>query len=372
MMQISVPEAKVTRPIGRRSRRCWRRAIQTAAGWVQGLEQACSTRRSGFATRRSRRRRWTSRACTAAAQYLAFLDTYQQPTAVHQPDRTNDGLRRGAVGADQHAQLTPEPGVRGGAARAHRRGDRMARDDERPPTRSACCRAGNRATTSWPMAISPAMTCGRRRACARRSPMRRLAGPRGPARRRGRRWTRASRQRWTVRSRRRRRAGHIPPVLDRAAARTGQLLRGLSGPGAAAQIAGGQRDDGRGRARTWRRAYRPTSDGASLHDYLGFTVFQTELAAGETGRGRGPVRGARPHDLDGQGWEWDVAPFGDRASPSTWRRTARSRPTTWRSCATCSSRTTSNGGVEPARRRESGVAGAGAAHHRDRAPTDTA
>ncbi len=71
----------------------------------------------------------------------------------------------------------------------------------------------------------------------------------------------------------------------------------------------------------WARAHMvqglPTYDnGRSLHDYLGFSVFQTELAAGEASAAIAGLYAELLHttSTDG-GWEWDVAPFGYRGSP---------------------------------------------------------
>jgi hypothetical protein len=111
------------------------------------------------------------------------------------------------------------------------------------------------------------------------------------------------------------RVGHIPPVLDSgggqdwgnySAAYPVQVLTAGS-PAVAATMA-------------WVRAHMAEglatyAEGASLHDYLGFSVFQTELAAGDV---RDAVAGlyaelAHTTSTD-EGWEWDVAPFGTRAS----------------------------------------------------------
>jgi hypothetical protein len=60
----------------------------------------------------------------------------------------------------------------------------------------------------------------------------------------------------------------------------------------------------------------PTYDhGRSLHDYLGFSVFQTELAAGDVTDAVAGLYSELAHTTStDEGWEWDVAPFGDRAS----------------------------------------------------------
>ncbi|MGH2852867.1 MAG: hypothetical protein ACRDLF_01580, partial [Solirubrobacteraceae bacterium] len=111
------------------------------------------------------------------------------------------------------------------------------------------------------------------------------------------------------------RAGHIPPVLDAAggqdwgnygAAYPVQVLPAAS-PAVAATMA-------------WARAHTvqgvPTyAGGRSLHDYLGFSVFQTELAAGKTPEAIAGLYSELVHTTStDSGWEWDVAPFGYRGS----------------------------------------------------------
>jgi hypothetical protein len=60
----------------------------------------------------------------------------------------------------------------------------------------------------------------------------------------------------------------------------------------------------------------PTYDGGrSLHDYLGFSVFQTELAARDTVDAVAGLYSELVHTTStDSGWEWDVPPFGPRAS----------------------------------------------------------
>lgn len=55
--------------------------------------------------------------------------------------------------------------------------------------------------------------------------------------------------------------------------------------------------------------------GRSLHDYLGFPIFETELAAGEPAAAVAGLYAELAHTTSTyEGWEWDVAPFGTRAS----------------------------------------------------------
>jgi len=56
-------------------------------------------------------------------------------------------------------------------------------------------------------------------------------------------------------------------------------------------------------------------DGRELHDYLGFRIFQTELAAGDAADAIAGLYAELVHttSTDG-GWETGIAPFGGRAS----------------------------------------------------------
>jgi len=111
------------------------------------------------------------------------------------------------------------------------------------------------------------------------------------------------------------RAGHIPPVLDAAggqdwgnyyAAYPVQVL-GASTPAVRKTVA-------------WARSHMvqglPTYDnGKSLHDYLGFSIFQTELAAGDRSDAVAGLYAEIAHTTSTDaGWEWDIPPFGRRAT----------------------------------------------------------
>jgi hypothetical protein len=111
------------------------------------------------------------------------------------------------------------------------------------------------------------------------------------------------------------RAGHIPPVLDASggqdwgnyyAAYPVQVLA-PSSPAVRATL-------------TWARAHMvqglPTYDnGHSLHDYLGFSLFQTELAAGDATDAIAGLYAELVHTTStDSGWEWDIPPFGKRAT----------------------------------------------------------
>jgi hypothetical protein len=110
--------------------------------------------------------------------------------------------------------------------------------------------------------------------------------------------------------------GHIPPVLDATggqdwgnyyAAYPVQVLAPTS-VAVKATVA-------------WARAHMREglatyAKGTSLHDYLGFPIFQTELAAGETHDALAGFYSELAHttSTDG-GWEWTVPPFGSRSAP---------------------------------------------------------
>jgi hypothetical protein len=118
------------------------------------------------------------------------------------------------------------------------------------------------------------------------------------------------------------RAGYIPPALDASGGQDWgnyvasfpvQVISPLS-PWVTATIAHEQAHSAEG---------LPTYDnGASLHDYLGFGIFQTELAAGEQGNDPADVQAALEGfyaELDhttstDAGWEFNIQPYGNRSS----------------------------------------------------------
>ena len=111
------------------------------------------------------------------------------------------------------------------------------------------------------------------------------------------------------------RVGHIPPVLDASAGQdwgnynAAYPVQVLPASSAAVDA-----------TMAWARAHMaeglPTyDDGKSLHDYLGFGVFQTELEAGDVSDAVAGLYSELVHTTaTDEGWEWDIAPFGDRAS----------------------------------------------------------
>ena len=111
------------------------------------------------------------------------------------------------------------------------------------------------------------------------------------------------------------RAGHVPPALDVAggqdwgnyyAAYPEEVL-----PAGSSAVTA---------TLAWARAHfaqgLPTyMNGTSLHDYLGFAVFQTELERGETARALAGLYSELAHTTASYGgWEWGVAPDGPRGS----------------------------------------------------------
>jgi hypothetical protein len=111
------------------------------------------------------------------------------------------------------------------------------------------------------------------------------------------------------------RTGHIPPVLD---ASGGQDWGNYFAAYPVQVLPAGSPEVGATMA--WARAHMaeglPTYDNSkSLHDYLGFGVFQTELAAGDVSDAIAGLYSELVHTTStDNGWEWDIAPYGDRAS----------------------------------------------------------
>jgi hypothetical protein len=112
------------------------------------------------------------------------------------------------------------------------------------------------------------------------------------------------------------REGHIPPLLDGPG---GQDWGNYYASYPLQVLPAG--DHAVAATLAWARAHMAEGlatymDGASLHDYLGFTLFQTELLRGETARAAAGLYSELAHTTAALGgWEWDVAPFGSRSSP---------------------------------------------------------
>ncbi len=316
MMQISVPERKVVDTYRAAIVEMLASRFQTEAGWVQASNklqyQAFWIRDGALETQALD----LAGLHQQAAQNLAFLDTYQQPDGLF-ISRTDqyDGLGEALWALDQHAQLTRSPSY--AAAQLARIG--------------AAIEWLSAATATDPLGLLPAGNPGDNELAYGHitgDDLWAAAGLRSAvadAKLAGREDLAAAWQAVDDRfegsldsaiAAAYARAGHIPPVLDASggqdwgnyyAAYPVQVLP-ASSPQVAATMA-------------WARAHMleglPTYDnGKSLHDYLGFGVFQTELAAGEVADAVAGLYAELVHTTStDEGWEWGIAPFGDRSSP---------------------------------------------------------
>ena len=315
MMRISVPERKVAATYRAAVAEMLESRFQTGSDWVQASNklqyQAFWIRDAAIETQALD----LAGLHRAAAQNLAFLDTYQQPDGLF-ISRTDqyDGLGEALWALNQHAQLT------GSAAYATAQLERIGAAIEWLSAASAAdplglLPAGNPddneqayghitgddlwAAAGLRSAIADAKLAGREDlAAAWQAVDARFEASLDSA-------IAAAYAR----------AGHIPPVLDASggqdwgnyyAAYPVEVLAARSPEVSATMV--------------WARAHMaeglPTyDDGESLHDYLGFSVFQTELEAGDV---RGAIAGLYSELVHttstDEGWEWDIAPFGDRAS----------------------------------------------------------
>jgi hypothetical protein len=315
MMQISVPERKVVATYRAAIAEMLESRFRTSSGWVQASNklqyQAFWIRDAAIETQALD----LAGLHRAAAQNLAFLDTYQQPDGLF-ISRTDqyDGLGEALWALDEHAQLT------GSAAYAAAQLTRIGNAIDWLST----------ATESDPRGLLPAGDPGDNEQAYGHitgDDLWAAAGLRAAvadAKLAGRADLAAAWQAVDTRFEASldsaivaayARAGHIPPVLDASggqdwgnyyAAYPVQVLPAGS-PAVAATLA-------------WARAHMmeglPTyDDGASLHDYLGFSLFQTELEAGDAPDAVAGLYAELAHTTStDEGWEWDIAPFGDRAS----------------------------------------------------------
>jgi hypothetical protein len=315
MMGISVPEPKVSATYRAAIAEILGSRYLTAAGWVQATNrlqyQAFWIRDAALQTDALD----LAGLHAQAAQNLAFMDTFQQPDGLFiSRAEQYDGLGQALWALDQHAQLTQSP------AYAAAQLERM----------QAAVDWLSQVTASDPLGLLPPgnpgddelayghitgddlwAAAGLRSAVAAAA----LAGRRdlvGAWQAIDGRFE-ASLDRAIALAVAR--AGHIPPVLDAPggqdwgnyyAAYPVPVLAANS-PAVAATMA-------------WARAHMvqglPTYDnGRSLHDYLGFAVFQTELAAGDTSDAVAGLYAELAHTTSTDaGWEWDIPPFGRRAS----------------------------------------------------------
>ncbi len=336
MMRIDVPEAKVDATYRAAIAEMLESRVQTPSGWEQ-----CPNRLQYRAF-------WIRDAAietqaldlaglhAAAAQNLSFIDAFQQPDGLFisqagQYDEWGEALWALA----QHAELAGEPAY--AAAQLGRIGAAIGWLSAATRGRSAGAAAGEQPDDNelayghitgddlW-AAAGPALGDRRRDAgggeCGRHAsrPERRRHGHAGRSECRRRRLDRlsigASRPRSTARSPRQWPAkGTSPRCSTRRVARTGattgrpspcQVL-GASSPAVTATLRW---------ARTHMAEGLPTYlDGSELHDYLGFRIFQTELAAGDAAGAIAGLYAELVHTTatDG-GWETGITPFGGRAS----------------------------------------------------------
>ena len=333
MMQISVPESKVVATYRAAIAELLASRYLTPSGWVQATNklqyQAFWIRDAALDTDALD----LAGLHTQAAQNLAFMDTFQQPNGLFISRVGHfDGLGQALWALDQHAQLTQDPAY--ASAQLARIGaaiDWLASATAIDPL--GLLPAGNPhddelayghitgddlwAAAGLKSAIATAALAGRDDLVAAWQAVEdRFA---------------ASLDRALAAAVAR--SGHIPPVLDASggqdwgnydAAYPVPVLSAAS-PAVSATMA-------------WARAHMvqglPTyEDGHSLHDYLGFSVFQTELAAGHTAEAVAGLYSELVHTTStDNGWEWDIAPFGPRAftsrSLATWdlRRGLRGAP----------------------------------------------
>jgi hypothetical protein len=316
MMRISVPERKVVDTYRAAIVEMLASRFQTDSGWVQAsnkLQYQAFWIRDGALETQALDLAGLHR---QAAQNLAFLDTYQQPDGLF-ISRTDqyDGLGEALWALDRHAQLTQSATY--AAAQLARIG--------------AAIEWLSAAMATDPLGLLPAGDPGDNElayghitgddlwaAAGLRSAIAdaKLAGREDLAAAWGAVDDRFEASLDSAIAAAYARSGHIPPVLDASggqdwgnydAAYPVQVLAADS-PQVAATMA-------------WARAHMreglPTYDnGESLHDYLGFSVFQTELAAGDVSDAVAGLYAELVHTTStDEGWEWGIAPFGDRASP---------------------------------------------------------
>jgi hypothetical protein len=316
MMQVDVPEAKVRDTYRAAVNEMLASRYRGASGWVQAsnkLQYQAFWIRDGALETQALDLAGLHR---QAAENLAFMDRLQRPDGlfISRPGQY-DGFGEALWALEQHAALARQPGF------AAEQLDRIG----------AAIGWLSSVTASDPLGLLPAANphddelafghitgddlwaaAGLRSAVADAQ----LAGRPDLAAR----WLEVDRRFESslgrAVSRAVARTGHIPPVLDAPggqdwgnyyAAYPLEVLRSTS-PAVR-------------RTLSWARDHMAeglaTYDGGrSLHDYLAFSVFQTELAAGDAGHAVAGLYSELAHTTStGNGWEWDVPPFGRRASP---------------------------------------------------------
>jgi hypothetical protein len=316
MMKISVPEAKVTDTYSAAIAQILSSRYLTPAGWVQGVNklqyQAFWIRDGALETQALD----LAGLHTQAAQNLEFMDTLQRLDGLF-IDRAGqyDGLGEALWALSQHSRLTGNPSY--AQAQLARMG--------------AVVQWLSLTTATDPLGLLPADNPGDDElafghitgddlwaAAGLRSAITsaKLAGRDDLAGE----WqavdTRFEASLDQAIAAAVARAGHIPPVLDASggqdwgnyyAAYPVQVLAPTS-PAVKATVVWAQAHMKEGLA--------TYANGSSLHDYLGFPIFQTELAEGDASDALAGLYAELAHttSTDG-GWEWTVPPFGSRSAP---------------------------------------------------------
>jgi hypothetical protein len=317
MMKISVPEPRVAAAYRAAIAEILCSRYRTPSGWVQGSNklqyQAFWIRDAALQTQALD----LAGLHRQAAQDLAFMDGFQQPDGLFiSRAQQYDGFGQALWALDQHAQLTQSP-VYAAA--------QLARIQ-------AALGWLSLATAIDPLGLLPAGNPGDDELAFGHitgDDLWAAAGLRSAiadARLAGRPDLAAA---WQVLDNRFEssleqalagvlaQSGHIPPVLDAAggqdwgnyyAAYPVQVLP-VSSPAVSATM-------------EWERQHLvqglPTyADGRSLHDYLGFSLFQSELEAGDARDAIAGLYAELAHTTSTYGgWEWGISPYGYRGSPS--------------------------------------------------------
>ena len=365
MMRIDVPEAKVDATYRGAIAEMLESRIQTPTGWEQSpnrlqyrafwiRDAAIETQALDLAGLHA-----------AAAQNLSFIDAFQQADGLFISQAGQyDGWGEALWALSQHALLAQEPAY--AAAQLGRIGaaigwlsvasaaDRLGLLPASNPDDNELAYGHITGDDLWAAAglrsaIAAATLAGRR---GMQPPPRRDRAPTPRPRRKSAAATPAEASAdaaaWTAVDQRFEaaldreiatavaREGHIPPVLD---AKGGQdwgnywaafpvQVLGARSPAVTATL-------------RWARAHMaeglPTYLGGSeLHDYLGFRLFQTELAAGTPrARSRGCTRSSCTRPPPMAAGRRASRPSAGAPRPPTSPRMARSPPNTWRCCATC-------------------------------------
>jgi hypothetical protein len=315
MMRISVPEVKVAATYRAAIAEMLTSRYRTAAGWVQASNklqyQAFWLRDGALETYALD----LANLHTQAAADLAFLDTFQRPDGLFISRAGQyDGLGQALWVLDQHAQLTDQPAY----ATAQLVRIRAA--------------VGwlSRATAADPLGLLPASNPGDDElayghitgddlwaaAGLRAAVADALLAGRGDL---AAAWQSVDHRLESSLHRAIGKAvariGHIPPVLDSNGGQdwgnyyAAYPVEVFSATSHAVQA-----------TVAWARAHMvqglPTYDnGRSLHDYLGFSIFQSELKSGDASGAVAGLYAELTHTTStDEGWEWDISPFGYRGT----------------------------------------------------------